>query len=104
MRAAGSRRAQRRGIALGLGLIAGLVSVAVSGCGSSSVKPAAATASVVSAPADRLVPAANDHILARLIPGARLVFYPDAGHAFLFQEGTPFASRVESFLTGSPSV
>jgi pimeloyl-ACP methyl ester carboxylesterase len=54
--------------------------------------------------ADQLVPAANDHILARLIPGARLVFYPDAGHGFLFQEGTPFASRVESFLAGSPSV
>jgi pimeloyl-ACP methyl ester carboxylesterase len=54
--------------------------------------------------ADQLVPAANDHILAHLIPGARLVFYPDAGHAFLFQEGTPFTSRVESFLTGSPSV
>jgi pimeloyl-ACP methyl ester carboxylesterase len=54
--------------------------------------------------ADQLVPAANDHILAHLIPEARLVFYPDAGHAFLFQEGTPFASRVESFLTGSPSV
>jgi hypothetical protein len=169
-------------------LVAGLVSVAVSACGSSSVKPTAATASVVSAPvrvahtrlgavgyrlvgsgpplilimgygwtmeaaiseyppapptsagtkgaqsiadadwwagtdaagreiarismptpiadgvADQLVPAANDHILAHLIPGARLVFYPDAGHAFLFQEGTPFASRVESFLTGSPSV
>jgi pimeloyl-ACP methyl ester carboxylesterase len=53
--------------------------------------------------ADQLVPAANDHILARLIPGSRLVLYPDAGHAFLFQEGTPFASRVESFLTRSPS-
>ena len=50
--------------------------------------------------ADQLVPAANDHILARLIPGARLVLYPDAGHGFLFQEGTPFASRVKSFLTG----
>jgi pimeloyl-ACP methyl ester carboxylesterase len=54
--------------------------------------------------ADQLAPAANDHILARLIPGARLVLYPDAGHGFLFQEGTPFASRVESFLTGHPSV
>jgi pimeloyl-ACP methyl ester carboxylesterase len=53
--------------------------------------------------ADQFAPAANDHILARLIPGARLVLYPDAGHGFLFQEGTPFASRVESFLTGSPS-
>jgi hypothetical protein len=46
MRAAGGGRALRRGIALGL--VAGLVSVAVSACGSSSVKPTAATASVVS--------------------------------------------------------
>jgi len=52
---------------------------------------------------DQLVPVANDHILARLIPGARLVLYPDAGHAFLFQEPAPFASLVESFLTGHPS-
>jgi pimeloyl-ACP methyl ester carboxylesterase len=52
---------------------------------------------------DQLVPVANDHTLARLIPGARLVLYPDAGHAFLFQDGTRFASLVESFLTGHPS-
>jgi hypothetical protein len=43
------------------------------------------------------------NVLTRLIHGARLVLYPDAGNAFLFQEGTPFASRVESFLTGPPS-
>jgi pimeloyl-ACP methyl ester carboxylesterase len=52
---------------------------------------------------DRLDPVANDHTLASLIPGARLVLYPDAGHGFLFQEGTPFASLIESFLTGHPS-
>jgi pimeloyl-ACP methyl ester carboxylesterase len=52
---------------------------------------------------DQLDPVANDRILARLIPGARLVLYPDAGHGFLFQEGTSFASLVESFLTGHPS-
>jgi pimeloyl-ACP methyl ester carboxylesterase len=51
---------------------------------------------------DQLAPVANDHILARLIPGARLVLYPDAGHAFLFQDWTRFASLVESFLTGHP--
>jgi pimeloyl-ACP methyl ester carboxylesterase len=51
---------------------------------------------------DQLAPAANDHILARLIPGARLALYPDAGHAFLFQDWTRFASLVESFLTGHP--
>jgi pimeloyl-ACP methyl ester carboxylesterase len=52
---------------------------------------------------DQLDPVANDHILARLIPRARLVLYPDAGHGFLFQDGTPFASLVDSFLTGHPS-
>ncbi len=52
---------------------------------------------------DQLDPVANDHTLARLIPRARLVLYPDAGHGFLFQERTRFASLIESFLTGRPS-
>jgi pimeloyl-ACP methyl ester carboxylesterase len=52
---------------------------------------------------DQVAPASNDHILARLIPGARLVLYPDAGHAFLFQDWTRFAALVESFLTRDPS-
>ena len=52
---------------------------------------------------DQLAPVANDHILARLIPGARLVLYPDAGHGFLFQDWTRFASLVQSFLTGHPA-
>jgi pimeloyl-ACP methyl ester carboxylesterase len=52
---------------------------------------------------DQLVPVANDHMLASLIPGARLVLYPDAGHAFLFQDWSPFASLVNSFLTGHPT-
>ena len=52
---------------------------------------------------DQIDPVANDHTLARLIPRSRLVLYPDAGHGFLFQEATPFASLIESFLTGHPS-
>ncbi|MGH3247609.1 MAG: alpha/beta fold hydrolase [Trebonia sp.] len=52
--------------------------------------------------ADRLVPVANAYTLARTIPGARLVLYPDAGHAFLFQEGASYAFLVESFLGGRP--
>jgi pimeloyl-ACP methyl ester carboxylesterase len=52
---------------------------------------------------DQLDPVANDHTLARLIPSSRLVLYPDAGHGFLFQEGTRFASLIESFLTEHPS-
>ena len=56
---------------------------------------------VTSCTDDRLDPVANDHTLARLIPGARLVLYPDAGHGFLFQEGTPFDSLIEKSLPGA---
>jgi pimeloyl-ACP methyl ester carboxylesterase len=48
--------------------------------------------------ADRLDPVANSHALARLIPGSTLRLYPDAGHAFLFQDGAVFLRLVESFL------
>jgi pimeloyl-ACP methyl ester carboxylesterase len=52
--------------------------------------------------ADRLDPVANDHALTRLIPRAQLVLYPDAGHAFLFQEGAPFTFVIGTFLTAPP--
>jgi pimeloyl-ACP methyl ester carboxylesterase len=52
---------------------------------------------------DQLDPVANDHTLARIIPGATLVLYPDAGHAFLFQDWTRFAALVNSFLAANPS-
>jgi pimeloyl-ACP methyl ester carboxylesterase len=48
--------------------------------------------------ADRLDPLANSRTLARLIPGARLVLYPDAGHAFLFQDQASVVPLIESFL------
>ena len=48
--------------------------------------------------ADRLDPAANSHTLASLIPRARLALYPDAGHAFLFQDQAAFLPLIESFL------
>jgi hypothetical protein len=110
-----------------------LAAAVLSACGSSAPAPAPGTAAVVSAPVrvahtrlgavgyrevgngpplglimgygwtmegwdPRLV-----HALARLILRARLVLYPDAGHGFLFQDGTPFASFVDSFLAGQPS-
>ena len=50
---------------------------------------------------DQLDAVANSRTIARLIPQAKLLFYPDAGHGFLFQEGTPFAVTVESFLSGA---
>jgi pimeloyl-ACP methyl ester carboxylesterase len=52
---------------------------------------------------DRLDPVANAHLLARLVPGATLKLYPDAGHAFLFQDGTAFAGLVGSFLSQAKS-
>lgn len=47
---------------------------------------------------DRLDPAANDSMLAHDVPGARLILYPDAGHAFLFQDAAPFIAAVDTFL------
>ena len=48
---------------------------------------------------DVVVPAANSHKLARRIPGAKLRLFPDAGHAFLVQDGPAFARAVSRFLT-----
>jgi len=48
--------------------------------------------------ADQLDPVANSHTLAALIPGATLTLFPDAGHAFLFQDQAAFVPQVESFL------
>jgi pimeloyl-ACP methyl ester carboxylesterase len=47
---------------------------------------------------DRLDPAANSQTLAKLIHGAELRLYPDAGHAFLFQDQANFVPTIESFL------
>jgi pimeloyl-ACP methyl ester carboxylesterase len=49
---------------------------------------------------DRLDAPFNDHVLAGVIRHSTLLLYPDAGHAFLFQEGAPFVARVETFLSG----
>jgi pimeloyl-ACP methyl ester carboxylesterase len=72
--------------------------------------PAGPLTSTISAPTliadgtvDRIDAIPNDHALAQLIPGSRLVFYPDAGHAFLFQEERPFTALIESFLSGAPA-
>jgi pimeloyl-ACP methyl ester carboxylesterase len=46
---------------------------------------------------DQLDPVANDHTLAGLIRHSRLKLYPDAGHAFLFQDWSSFATLVNSF-------
>ena len=50
---------------------------------------------------DQLDTVSNSRAIAGLIPGAKLLIYPDAGHGFLFQEAAPFAVTVESFLSGA---
>jgi pimeloyl-ACP methyl ester carboxylesterase len=47
---------------------------------------------------DRLDPVANDRALARSVPGAKLILYPGAGHAFLFQDSASFLAAVKQFL------
>jgi pimeloyl-ACP methyl ester carboxylesterase len=47
---------------------------------------------------DQLNPVQNDQLLARGIPRAHLLLYPDAGHAFWFQDAARFLPAVERFL------
>jgi pimeloyl-ACP methyl ester carboxylesterase len=46
---------------------------------------------------DALDPVANKRLLASLIPGARLLLYPGADHAFLFQDSASFLTAVTRF-------
>ena len=47
---------------------------------------------------DELDPSANSRSLADSVPGAKLILYPGAGHAFLFQDMSSFVPAVERFL------
>jgi pimeloyl-ACP methyl ester carboxylesterase len=48
---------------------------------------------------DGSFPAVDSTILAREIPGARVVAYPGAGHAFLFQNAPSFAAEVAAWTS-----
>lgn len=63
-------------------------------------KPATITAPTLIADGtlDRLDPVANSQALAKLIHGAEVRLYPDAGHAFLFQDQANFVPTIEAFL------
>ena len=50
---------------------------------------------------DPLVPVVNGHILARLIPNARLEVIDD-GHLFIVTQPLETARRIERFLEGEP--
>jgi pimeloyl-ACP methyl ester carboxylesterase len=58
---------------------------------------------VISGDRDRLVPVENSRRLARMIPRARLVEFPGAGHAFPFERADETVREVvEHCLAGSP--
>lgn len=53
---------------------------------------------VIDGRADVITPPVNSRRIARRIPGARLHLYPQAGHAFLFQEPRLVGQDVTRFL------
>ena len=55
---------------------------------------------VANGDSDPMILPRYSHLLAGLIPQARLKVYPDAAHGFLFQHHADFAVDVGSFLTG----
>lgn len=48
---------------------------------------------------DVMLPAYRSFVLSQQAPDAKLILYPDAGHAFLFQEIEDFARQIEMFLS-----
>ena len=50
--------------------------------------------------ADVMVPAEHSFAIAQKAPRAKLVLYPDAGHAFLFQYAEDFCAEVLRFTAG----
>ena len=55
---------------------------------------------VANGDADPMILPHYSHLLAGLIPQARVKIYPDAAHWFLFQHYAEFASDVDTFLGG----
>jgi len=56
---------------------------------------------VANGDSDPMIRTRYSHLLAGLIPHARIKIYPDAAHGFLFQHHEEFASDVLEFLTES---
>ncbi|NYT07963.1 MAG: alpha/beta hydrolase [Methanomicrobiales archaeon] len=57
---------------------------------------------VITGTDDVIIPPENSKILARRIPGARLVQFPDGGHGLMYQFPDVFTDTVLSFLAGRP--
>jgi len=45
-----------------------------------------------------MIPTKLSHLMAGLIPDARIRIYPDSAHGFLFQYPTEVAAEVNAFL------
>jgi pimeloyl-ACP methyl ester carboxylesterase len=54
--------------------------------------------------ADVMVPAEHSFAIAQKAPRAKLILYPDAGHAFLFQYAEDFCAEVRRFTASSEAV
>ena len=54
---------------------------------------------VANGDSDPMILPRYSHLLAGLIPHARVKIYPDSAHGFLFQHHAEFAGDVEAFLT-----
>jgi pimeloyl-ACP methyl ester carboxylesterase len=55
---------------------------------------------VAAGDSDPMILPRYSHLLAGLLPDARLTIYPDSAHGFLFQHHSRFAADVHSFLGG----
>jgi pimeloyl-ACP methyl ester carboxylesterase len=53
---------------------------------------------IIQGDGDVLIPTRLSHLMAGLIPDARIRIYPDSAHAFLFQEPERVAADVSAFL------
>jgi pimeloyl-ACP methyl ester carboxylesterase len=56
---------------------------------------------VITGSQDIITPPINSRRMAALIPGARLVLVPNAGHSFVFQEPAAMAALITDFLTSA---
>jgi pimeloyl-ACP methyl ester carboxylesterase len=59
---------------------------------------------VVTGDDDRLIPPVNSAMLARRIPGARLLVSPGDGHLLLFDSESPVLARIHEFLEAATLV
>jgi len=53
---------------------------------------------IIQGDSDVMIPPELSHLMAGLIPDARIRIYPDAAHGFLFQNPTEVAAEVTAFL------